>query len=81
MCRTSLGDRWSEKFCDGGGRPTDATVIFSKSGAEYVCEAGTIHLSTGLTASAKGHAHEIYAAFVDQRRKDGKAAAPLTSVA
>jgi ribosomal subunit interface protein len=43
-------------------RPTDATVIFSKSGAEYVCEA-TVHLSTGLTASAKGHAHEIYAAF------------------
>jgi len=43
-------------------RPTDATVIFSKSGAEFVCEA-TVHLSTGLTASAKGHAHEIYAAF------------------
>jgi ribosomal subunit interface protein len=43
-------------------RPTDAIVIFSKSGAEYVCEAA-IHLSTGLTASAKAHAHEIYAAF------------------
>ena len=43
-------------------RPTDATVIFSKSGPEFVCEA-TVHLSTGLTASAKGHAHEIYAAF------------------
>ncbi|MDG4646986.1 ribosome-associated translation inhibitor RaiA [Roseibacterium sp. SDUM158017] len=43
-------------------RPTDSTVIFSKSGAEYVCEA-TVHLSTGLTASAKGTAHEIYAAF------------------
>jgi len=43
-------------------RPTDATVIFSKSGAEFVCEA-TVHLSTGLTAAAKGHAHEIYAAF------------------
>ncbi|MEQ8368987.1 MAG: ribosome-associated translation inhibitor RaiA [Roseicyclus sp.] len=43
-------------------RPTDANVIFSKSGAEYACEA-TVHLSTGLTASAKGHAHEIYAAF------------------
>jgi ribosomal subunit interface protein len=43
-------------------RPTDATVIFSKSGAEFVCEA-TIHLSTGLTASSKAHAHEIYAAF------------------
>ncbi len=43
-------------------RPTDATVIFSKSGSEFVCET-TVHLSTGLTASAKGHAHEIYAAF------------------
>ena len=49
-------------------RPTDATVIFSKSGAEYVCEA-TIHLSTGLTASAKGHAHEIYAAFEGSAEK------------
>lgn len=43
-------------------RPTDANVIFSKSGSEFVCEA-TVHLSTGLTASAKGHAHEIHAAF------------------
>lgn len=43
-------------------RPTDATVIFSKNGAEFVCET-TVHLSTGLTASAKAHAHEIYAAF------------------
>jgi ribosomal subunit interface protein len=43
-------------------RPTDALVIFSKSGAEFVCEA-TVHLSTGLTASAKAGSHEIYAAF------------------
>lgn len=43
-------------------RPTDAQVIFSKSGHEYVCET-TVHLSTGLTASAKAHAPEIYAAF------------------
>ncbi|MEM6479269.1 MAG: ribosome-associated translation inhibitor RaiA [Pseudomonadota bacterium] len=44
------------------GRPTDATVIFSKSAHEYVCEA-IVHLSTGLTAQAKGHDVEIYAAF------------------
>jgi ribosomal subunit interface protein len=44
------------------GRPTDATVIFSRSGYEFVCEI-TIHLSTGLNAQAKGHATEIYAAF------------------
>lgn len=44
------------------GRPTDANVIFSKSGHEFVCEA-IVHLSTGLTCQAKGHAAEIYAAF------------------
>ncbi|MHC0052103.1 ribosome hibernation-promoting factor, HPF/YfiA family [Actibacterium sp. D379-3] len=43
-------------------RPTDATVVFSRSAYEYVCEA-TVHLSTGLTAQAKAHATEIYAAF------------------
>ncbi|UWR26445.1 ribosome-associated translation inhibitor RaiA [Sulfitobacter sp. S223] len=43
-------------------RPTDALVVFSKSAHEFVCEA-TVHLSTGLTASAKAHANEIYAAF------------------
>ena len=43
-------------------RPTDATVIFSKSAHEFVCEA-TVHLSTGLTCSAKAHETEIYAAF------------------
>ena len=48
-----------EKYAE---RPTDALIIFSRSASEYVCEA-TIHLSTGLTASAKAHAHEIYAAF------------------
>ncbi|MBK1634891.1 ribosome hibernation-promoting factor, HPF/YfiA family [Rhodovulum adriaticum] len=43
-------------------RPTDATVVFSRNAHEYVCEA-TVHLSTGLTAQAKAHATEIYAAF------------------
>lgn len=43
-------------------RPTDAVVIFSKNASEFACEA-TIHLSTGLTATAKARAHEIYAAF------------------
>ncbi len=43
-------------------RPTDANVVFSKSAHEYVCET-TVHLSTGLTAQAKAHATEIYAAF------------------
>lgn len=44
------------------GRPTEAVVTFSKSGHEFVCET-VVHLSTGLTAQAKGHDHEIYAAF------------------
>lgn len=43
-------------------RPTDAYVVFSKDAHEFVCEA-TIHLSTGLKASARAHATEIYAAF------------------
>ncbi len=44
------------------GRPTDAYVVFSKSGHEHVCEI-VVHLSTGLTAQASGRANEIYAAF------------------
>jgi ribosomal subunit interface protein len=43
-------------------RPTDANVVFSRSGGEYVCES-TVHLSTGLNVQAKAHAHEIYTAF------------------
>lgn len=48
-----------EKYAE---RPTDAQIIFSKSASEFVCES-TVHLSTGLTATAKAHSHEIYAAF------------------
>jgi ribosomal subunit interface protein len=53
------------------GRPTDANVIFSKSGHEYVCES-IVHLSTGLTAQATGHATEIYAAFDSSLEKMDK---------
>lgn len=56
--KTELGEAVA-KYAE---RPTDATVVFSKSGHEYVCEA-TVHLSTGLTAQAKAHETEIYAAF------------------
>lgn len=52
-------------------RPTEAVVIFSRDAHEHVCEA-TIHLSTGLTAQAKGHAAEIYAAFESCREKMDK---------
>ena len=56
--QNELGDVVS-KYAE---RPTDANVVFSKSGHEFVCEA-TVHLSTGLTAQAKAHEPEIYAAF------------------
>ncbi len=49
-------------------RPTDANVTFSRDAHEHVCEA-EIHLSTGLTAQARGHAGEIYAAFESCREK------------
>ena len=52
-------------------RPTDASVVFSKAAHEFACEA-EIHLSTGLTAQAKGHATEIYAAFESCREKMDK---------
>jgi ribosomal subunit interface protein len=49
-------------------RPTDANVVFSRDAHEFVCEA-TVHLSTGLTAQAKAHSTEIYAAFDKCRDK------------
>jgi ribosomal subunit interface protein len=52
-------------------RPTDASIVFSKAAHEFICES-TIHLSTGLSASAKGHATEIYAAFESCREKMDK---------
>lgn len=56
--KTELGEIL-EKYA---GRPTEASVTFSKSGHEYVSEA-VVHLSTGLTAQAKGTANDIYASF------------------
>ncbi len=65
-----IGDALQVHVKDGLGvivgkyaeRPTDAQVVFSRNAHEYVCEA-TVHMSTGLTAQAKAHATEIYAAF------------------
>lgn len=56
--QTELGEA-VKKYAE---RPTDALVVFSKSAHEYSCEA-TVHLSTGLTATAKAKETEIYAAF------------------
>jgi len=56
--KTELG----ESIAKYAQRPTDALVVFSKSGHEYVCET-TVHLSTGLTAAAKAHNADIYGSF------------------
>jgi ribosomal subunit interface protein len=53
------------------GRPTDAIVVFSRNGHEFVCEI-TVHLSTGLNAQSKGHAPDIYPAFDSACEKMGK---------
>ena len=60
--QTHVRDGLSEAVKKYAERPTEAVVVFSKSAHEYVCEA-TVHLSTGLTAQAKAHETEIYAAF------------------
>ncbi|KGJ08165.1 ribosome-associated translation inhibitor RaiA [Paracoccus versutus] len=52
-------------------RPTDATVIFSRNAHEFICDA-VVHLSTGLTAQAKGGATDIYAAFEQCRERMDK---------
>ncbi len=49
-------------------RPTECTVVFSKSAHELVAETA-IHLSTGLSVQATGRATEIYAAFEHCREK------------
>lgn len=60
--QTYVKDELGEAVSKYAERPTDAQVVFSKSGTEFLCEA-TVHLSTGLTVQAKGHDFEIYPAF------------------
>ncbi|MCY4180606.1 MAG: ribosome-associated translation inhibitor RaiA [Litoreibacter sp.] len=60
--QTHVQQELSEMLGKYAGRPTDATVVFSKHAHEYKCEA-TVHLGTGLTTQAKAHETEIYAAF------------------
>lgn len=66
--QTHVQDELNETVQKYAERPTEAVVVFSKSGHEFVCEA-TVHLSTGLTAQAKAHQNEIYAAFEFCREK------------
>lgn len=60
--QTHVKEHLGEVVAKYAQRPTDANVIFSKSAHEFVCET-IVHLSTGMTAQAKAHATEIYAAF------------------
>lgn len=66
--QTHVEDELSDTVKKYAERPTEAVVVFSKSAHEFVCEA-TVHLSTGLTAQAKAHQTEIYAAFEACREK------------
>jgi ribosomal subunit interface protein len=65
--RQDIGDM-VEKYAQ---RPTDAFVVFSRDSFAYVCEA-TIHLSTGITVSARGQSADVYAAFDACREKMDK---------
>ena len=59
---THVKDRLGEVLEKYSQRPTDAQVVFSKSGHEFICET-TVHLSTGLNAAARAHGTEIYGTF------------------
>lgn len=69
--QTHVKTELSEILGKYAGRPTEASVVFSKSGHEFVCEA-VVHLSTGLTAQATGKATEIYGSFDTSAEKMDK---------
>lgn len=69
--QTHVQSEMGETFEKYAQRPTEATVVFSRDAHEYICEA-LVHLSTGLTVAAKGHSHEVYAAFEACREKMDK---------
>lgn len=61
----------TESLSKYAGRPTDATVTFSRDAHLMCCEI-MVHLSTGLTATAKGADAEVYAAFEQARERMAK---------
>ncbi len=71
----ALGNRVREGLSTVVGkyakRATDAYVTFSREGHEFACEI-IVHLSTGLSAQAHAHAHDIYAAFVQASERMDK---------
>ena len=60
--QTHVETEMGETLAKYAGRPTEAYIVFSKSGHEHVAES-VVHLSTGLTVQATGKDTEIYAAF------------------
>jgi ribosomal subunit interface protein len=65
--KTELG----ETLAKYSQRPTDAAVVFSRMAHELLCET-SVHLSTGLTAAAKGSGPDVYAAFETCRERMDK---------
>lgn len=69
--QTHVTTELSESAAKYAGRPTDATVTFSRDGFGFACEI-FVHLSTGLTAQSNGMAAEVYAAFEAARERMAK---------
>ncbi|MBP1805220.1 ribosome hibernation-promoting factor, HPF/YfiA family [Rubellimicrobium aerolatum] len=61
----------TESTAKYAGRPTDATVTFSRDGFGLACEV-FVHLSTGLVAQANGMGADCYAAFEAARERMAK---------
>lgn len=69
--QTHATQQLNETLGKYAGRPTDATVTFSRNGHLFCCEV-FVHLSTGLVLQAKGDAVEVYAAFEAARERMAK---------
>lgn len=69
--RARVAQGFTEATSKYAGRPTEATAVFSREGAFFVCEA-TVHLSTGLTVQARGRDDDAYVAFEGARERMAK---------
>lgn len=69
--QTHVNAELGETLGKYAGRPTDATVTFSRDGHLLCCEI-FVHLSTGLVVQANGGAGEVYPAFEAAREKVAK---------
>ncbi|MGF1447609.1 MAG: ribosome hibernation-promoting factor, HPF/YfiA family [Pikeienuella sp.] len=60
--RTHVEDRLAEAVTKYFDRPVDAAVVFSRDGHGFKCDS-SVHLPTGLTATAHATHGDIYGAF------------------